>query len=240
MKLQIDTHTHTVLSGHAHSTLLENASAAAQRGLLGFVLTDHGPMLPGASPDFTIGTYAYFPPEINGVRVYHGVEANIYDYKGSLDVRGKYLKELDYVIAGIHEFVIESGGRHKDTDAVIGALNNPYVDIIAHPDNPNYDLDYEAIVKETARLGKLMEANDHSFEFRKGGAENAIKYLALCKRYGVRIAVASDAHFAMGMGKHDAALKVVKQADFPAELIINLTKQRFEEYLVERGRRICS
>ncbi len=234
MKLQIDTHTHTVLSGHAHSTLLENASAAAETGLKGFVLTDHGPMLPGASPDFTIGTYAYLPPEIKGVRVYHGTEANIKDNQGSLDVREKYLKKLDFVIAGQHEFVVVSGGRQKDTDAVIGALNNPYVDVISHPDNPNYQLDYEAIVRETARLGKLMEANDHSFEFRKGGAGNALLYLALCKRYSVRVAVASDAHSSLGIGKHDAALKILEEANFPQELVVNLTKQRFEEYLVER------
>jgi putative hydrolase len=238
MRLQIDTHTHTVLSGHAHSTLLENASSAAEMGLKGFVLTDHGPMLPGASPDFTIGTYAFFPEEIKGVRVYHGAEANITDDTGSLDIRDKYLKALDFVIAGQHEFVVASGGMKKDTDAVLGALNHPYVDIIAHPDNPNYELDYEAIVKETAKLGKLMEANDHSFEFRKGGAENALKYLALCKRFGVRIAISSDAHMAMGMGKHDAALKIVEMAGFPKELIVNLTKPRFEEYLDERKKRL--
>ena len=35
MKLEVDTHTHTVLSGHAHSTLMENAAAAAKMGLKG-------------------------------------------------------------------------------------------------------------------------------------------------------------------------------------------------------------
>ncbi len=238
MRPKIDTHTHTLLSGHAHSTLLENAAAAAEFGLTGFVLTDHGPMLPGASPEFVLSTYKFFPYEIKGVRVYHGVEANIFDDEGSIDIGEKYLKMLDYVIAGLHEFVRLSGGRQKDTETVLCAMNNPYLDVISHPDNPAYDLDYEAIVRETARLGKLMEVNDHSFLFRKGGAENALKYLPLCKKHGVRVAVSSDSHFALEMGKHDTALKILELAGFPAELVVNLTRERFESYLEERKRRI--
>lgn len=238
MRLQIDTHTHTLLSGHAHSTLLENAAAAAEFGLKGFVLTDHGPMLPGASPEFVLTTYKFFPSEIKGVRVYHGVEANIFDDEGSIDVQEKYLRNLDFVIAGLHEFVRLSAGSRKDTETVLRALNNPYVDIISHPDNPAYDLDYEAIVKEASRLGKLMEVNDHSFIFRKGGAENALRYLALCKQYDVRVAVSSDAHFALEMGKHDTALKVIELSEFPQDLIVNMTRERFDAYLQEKQKRI--
>jgi len=239
MRPQIDTHTHTLLSGHAHSTLLENASAAAEIGLDGFVLTDHGPLIPGASPAFVVTTYRFFPPEIKGVRVYHGVEANIAGDEGGLDIEERYLKQLDYVIAGLHEFVQLSSGRVKDTDTVLAAMNNPYVDVISHPDNPAYDLDYEAVIKETARLGKLMEVNDHSFQFRKGGAENALKFLPLCKKYGVRVAVSSDAHSAMEMGRYDAALKILELTEFPAELVVNLTRERFDAYIDERkGRAI--
>lgn len=238
MRPQIDTHTHTLLSGHAHSTLLENAAAAAEYGLKGFVLTDHGPMMGGASPEFTLHTYRFFPPEIKGMRVYHGTEANIFDTVGSIDVREKYLASLDYVIAALHENVLPGAGRKQDTDAVLGALNNPHVDIIAHPDNPSYDLDYEAIVRETARLNKLMEVNSHSFEFRRGGAENALKYLPLCIKHRVRIAVSSDAHFALDIGNHGTALKILELMEFPEALIVNLTRARFDAYIEERKERI--
>ena len=43
MKLLVDTHTHTVASGHAYSTLRENALFAAKKGLEAFCCTDHGP-----------------------------------------------------------------------------------------------------------------------------------------------------------------------------------------------------
>jgi len=239
MNIEIDTHTHTVLSGHAHSTLIENAAWAKKAGLSGFVVTDHGPAIQGAPPDFNLATLRYLPESIDGVRVYHGVEANIVDFEGNLDIREKYLKLPDFVIAGIHENVICSGGRSKDTDAVIAALHNRYVDTISHPDNPSYSLDYEAVVKEAARLNKLLEVNDHSFDFRPGGLENAFIYLPLCVRHGVRVVVSSDAHSAFGMGKFDAALRALGQLEFPAELIVNATKERFEAYLAERSRRVA-
>ncbi len=224
MNIEVDTHTHTVLSGHAHSTLLENAAAAAAKGLKGFVLSDHGPMLPGACPEFNLGTYPFLPSHLSSVRVYPGIEANIIDFSGTIDVREKYVKFIDYVIAGLHEVVMMPGTKAQNTQAVIGALLNPHVDIIAHPDNAAYALDYEAVVKEAARLNKLLEVNSHSFSFRKGGRANADIYLALCKKHGVRVAVSSDAHFAYSMGNHDAAIEVIMENDFPEELIVNLSK----------------
>lgn len=236
MNIQVDTHTHTVLSGHAHSTIMENAAAAARIGLPGLVMTDHGPSIQAAPPDYNIGTYAYLPTHIDGVRIYKGVEANITDYSGSVDIRERYLKQLDFAIAGMHEVVIDSDGMEKDTAAVIGAFINKYIDIVSHPDNPSYSLDYEAIVKEAARLGKLMEVNDHSIEYRPGAA-NMEEILRLCKKHALRVAVSSDAHSAFGIGKFDAAINVLERNGFPESLIVNATIDRFESYIEERKKR---
>ncbi|MDD5018325.1 MAG: phosphatase, partial [Eubacteriales bacterium] len=215
-----------------------NATAAARIGLKGIVMSDHGPAMEYAPPDFNISTYSFLPEYIEGIRVYRGIEANIIDYKGTVDIPDKYLKYLDYMIAGIHEVVISSGGKTKDTEAVIGALNNKHVDIIAHPDNPSYELDYEAVVAEAAHLGKLLEVNDHSFEYRKGSLENAAVFIKLCKKYGVRVAVSSDAHSAFGIGRNETAIETLLQNDFPEELVVNLTQARFDQYIEERGKRI--
>lgn len=240
MHFEIDTHTHTVLSGHAHSTLIENANAAAKVGLKGFVLSDHGPRIPAAPPDFNVTTYAYLPSHIEGVRVYHGVEANIIDFLGTLDIREKYLDKLEFVIAGMHEIVITPGTSEQNTAAIIGALRNKYVDIIAHPDNPSFNVDYEAVVKEAGRYEKLLELNDHSMEYRDGGIKNAEIFLELCKQHGVRICVSSDAHSAFGMGKFDEALKQIEASGFPESLIVNRTQKQFEAYIKERRARIKS
>lgn len=234
MIIQVDTHTHTVLSGHAHSTLIENAQAASNRGLYGFVHTDHGPSIPGTSPEFNIGTYPFLPNKIEGVRIYLGIEANIIDCVGNIDISDEYLNLLDFVIAGMHENVLPPAGKKLDTKAAIAALENEHVDVLAHPDNPSYSLDYEAVVKAAAQHGKLLEVNNHSFEYRKGGISNAQLYLKLCIKHNVRVAVASDAHFATSVGQFDVSLQLLKEIGFPEELVINTTFERFEAYITQR------
>jgi len=237
MHFEVDTHTHTVLSGHAHSTIMENAAAAAQNGVKGFVMSDHGPSIHAAPPEYNINTFTFIPHYLNGVRVYRGIEANITGFKGVLDIRDAYLKKLEFVIAGIHEVVLPTGGAKRDTGAVLAAMNNKYVDIIAHPHNPNYAIALEALVREAARLGKLVEINDHSIGRKKESARNAALLLEMCKKHGVRIAVASDAHFAFGIGRFDSALELIEASGFPVSLIVNATAGSFESYLEERKAR---
>ena len=47
-RYKIDTHTHTVSSGHAYSTVTENAKYAASIGLEIIGMTDHAPKMPGS------------------------------------------------------------------------------------------------------------------------------------------------------------------------------------------------
>lgn len=67
MKIYIDTHTHSVASGQAYSTVDELAHGAHKRGLAGFVLTDHGPALPGGGSIRTIlGISGFYPQKSTG------------------------------------------------------------------------------------------------------------------------------------------------------------------------------
>ena len=79
MRLLVDTHTHTVVSGHAFSTLLENLDFAAKRGLEGIVTSEHSEKVPGVQPNFTIRIQNCFPKEYNGVRIIKGAEVHIMD-----------------------------------------------------------------------------------------------------------------------------------------------------------------
>lgn len=45
MKFVLDAHTHTIASGHAYSTLLENVNYAAEKGLELIGITDHAPAM---------------------------------------------------------------------------------------------------------------------------------------------------------------------------------------------------
>ena len=45
----MDTHTHTLASGHAYSTIRENVAAAARKGLELLAVTEHAPRMIGSS-----------------------------------------------------------------------------------------------------------------------------------------------------------------------------------------------
>lgn len=77
-----DLHTHTIASGHAYSTVTENAHAAAQRGLKVLAITDHGPLMPGAPHPYYFGNLKVIPEYLYGVRILRGIEANVTDRKG--------------------------------------------------------------------------------------------------------------------------------------------------------------
>lgn len=238
MKILVDTHTHTVLSGHAYSTLLENARYASEIGLEGLVNTDHGPMVGEAGPEYILSVQRTIPEEISGVRIYRGAEANILDYMGNIDIRSGYLKMTDFVIASMHDITIEPGSREENLAGYEGVLKNPYVDIIGHSGTPKYDMDREAFVKAVRRENKLVEVNNHSYMFRKGSAENCGEIVRYCIKYDVRVCVSSDAHFCMAVGGFENALKILRENAFPEELVVNRTRETMDAYLKERQERL--
>lgn len=239
MNLLVDTHTHTVASGHAYSTLRENALMAAQKGFEAFCCTDHGPGIEGGAPDFIITVLASLPDVIEGVRMIRGCELNIMDYKGTVDLREKYMKRSEFLIASLHEVTIPQGSVEENTAALTGALANPYIDVVGHPGNPQYPVHIEEVVDMAHRQNKLIEINNHSFFHRKGSEPNCTQFIRLCKQKGVRITVSSDAHSCYNVGVFDTAIAKLEEEKFPEELIVSRSLSAFTEYLDERTKRIA-
>ena len=238
LNVEVDTHTHTVLSGHAYGTLRENAQAACAIGLKGFVCADHGPLIPGGPPQFTLtAVLAGIPEYIEGVRMFPGAEADIIDTLGSLDIEDTYLSVADFVIASLHTITFAPADRQQNTDAVLGAMSNPLVDCIGHPGNPKYPIDYEALVLAAKDLGKVVEINDHSFGYRHGSDPNCRTIIRLCRRHDVPIVVSSDAHSSYGVGHFSRALAVLEDEGFPQEGILNGDFDRFSAYVKSRRQR---
>lgn len=235
MNLLVDTHTHTVASGHAYSTLKENAQEAFAKGLEAFVCADHGPAVPGCAPGFTFSSVLSHVPEvIEGVRVFRGVELNILDFDGTVDVEPKYLTGIDFGIASLHGVTYKSGSIEQNTQAMLCALSLPYVDVIGHPGNPNYPIDKERFVKEVAKSNKLVEINSHSFLVREGSEPNCKEIANLCKKHDVRIVVSSDAHICYHMGEFSRAVALLEECNFPEELVVSANLERFLGYLKEK------
>lgn len=234
MKIKLDTHTHTIASTHAYSTVSELASEAAKKGLEAIAITDHGPALPDAPHHWHFQNIKNIPREICGVKILYGVELNILDIDGNVDLEEDLLGKLDVVNASIHGPAYKSGDEKDHTRAYEKIVTNPYVDIICHSGSPHYSYDYEKIIKLAKKHHKLMEINNHSFYVRKKSIENCRKIAQLCAENEVGIVVTSDAHICYDLGEYGHALDMLKEISFPEKLIMNRDFRSFEEFMSVR------
>ena len=243
-----DLHTHTIYSGHAFSTISENAAEAARKGLEAIGMTDHfssfmTPRRADGSPEMgPMINRAALPDVVHGVRVLHGVEIDIVDFQGHLafcdcfphdfpdsdvSIGERLLKTRDLVIASIHMFPgFRDGTAAQNTDMYLAALQNPYVDIIGHPCRPGLPFDHTAVVRAAKAASKCLEINDHSFDTQE--AHDSCRALAIrCAEEGTHIVVSSDAHSAWFVGEFGRAAKMLEEIHFPQELIANANLASF-------------
>lgn len=231
-----DTHCHTIASSHAYSTVMENVEAAKKRGLFAIAITDHGKNMPNSPGKWYFKNLICIPKFVNGVRVLKGIEANVIDYDGNLDDDREENSELEWMIASIHDYSIKGeGGIEACTNAWLEVAKNPLVNVIGHCGVEKFKFDYEKVIPEFGANGKVVEINNNSFYIRKDAIKNCLQIAKLCKKYGVRVVVNSDAHFCLQVGVFDNAVKMLEEIDFPKELIINSSRKNFENYLEERG-----
>ncbi|NJD04373.1 MAG: phosphatase [Ruminiclostridium sp.] len=238
MRLFVDSHTHTLASGHSYSTVQELAQAARDNGIEMIAITDHGPALKGAPTVIHFWNLKVIPAIMYGVRVIKGAEVNITDYSGKYDIPDWALKQLDFAIASFHDIVIKPSTVEDHTSAMEAVLANPYIDAVAHPGNPIFQVDIDRVVKAAAKYGKLIEINNHSFTARRGSDENCLEFARKCRQYGVRTVCGSDAHISFDVGNLGKVEAILKEADLPDELVLCSSAARFEEYLEERKARI--
>ena len=86
MKDILDLHTHTIASGHAYNTMNEMIAAAKLRGLEIYGITEHAPRMNGSCTEMYFQNFRILPREKDGMTVLHGVELNILDAEGHVDL----------------------------------------------------------------------------------------------------------------------------------------------------------
>ena len=238
MNYLIDTHCHTIASGHAYSTLIEIANEAKKKGFKMIGITDHGPKMPGGPHIYHILNQKVYPDEVYGVEILKGVEANIVDYDGKLDISSNELEKLDLVIASLHTVCIEPGNVEENTMALINAMKNKQVDIIAHPGNPEFPINKEELVLKAKEYNTLIEINNSSLgTSRIGSLDNCIEIAKLCKKHKVSVIAGSDSHIAFDVGEFTKVKEIFKQIDMPEELIMNSSVEKFKKYLKSKGKK---
>ena len=223
--LKVDIHTHSIASGHGTTDrLLDMANEAKSRGLKLLGISEHGPgTLGAASVSYFMGI-KQLPRSHGSLLLRYGAECNIMDVNGRLDLPDNVLSGLDYVIASIHPQNIRSLCRADAMRAYEGAMRNPWVRFIGHPDDERYPLDYEVFVQKCLENECVPELNEISLSpgsYRKGGARNAREMLKMCLRYSCPILVSSDSHGRENIGETPCCDSLLRELSFPDELILN-------------------
>ena len=234
MNFVLDVHTHTLASGHSYSTIREMAHTASQRGLKLLGITEHAPKMPGSCHEFYFQNLKVVDRQMCGVELLLGAELNIMDPNGTVDLPDSILRKLDSTIASLHTPCMTPGTIVENTNAYINAMKNPLINIIGHPDDRRYPVDYKEIVLAAKEYGTLIELNNSSLT--EGGARvNArpldIELLGLCAEYNVPIVIGSDAHIDLAVGNHDKAVSLLTEVAFPKHLVVNQDTDYLKKYV---------
>ncbi len=239
MKPLLDVHTHTIVSGHAFGTLTEMITEAQKHNLSIFGVTEHGPGIPGTCHPIYFRNMHVIPRQYGDMRLLMGAELNIIDYEGNIDITDEAtLRCMDHVIAGLHLLCYDDGNRQQNTSALLGAIENPYVNIISHPcDGTASDFDIEAVVLTAKRTGTLLELNSSSLNPTRNKVlahPMFLEMLKLSKRYDNPIILGSDAHHPVSICDYRYALPLLEEAEFPEELIVNDKPQLFLDMIGQK------
>lgn len=235
MNIVLDTHCHTIASGHAFSTIKEYAEQAAQKGLKLISITDHAPKMPGTADSLYFLNLKSLPKELFGVEIFTGVELNIMNDGGNVDLREGILKTLDVVIASLHLPCMPPGNYEYNTNAVINAMKKPYVKIIGHLGDPRYPMDIDKVLDYAKKTGTIIEINEKSSNpesgVRTGGVELVYNIARECAKKEINIVLGSDSHFYIDIGRLDSAIEIVKRAEVPEHLILNISVEKFKDVI---------
>ena len=235
LDIKIDTHVHTIASGHAYSVLSDYIRIAKEKNVEMFALTDHGPEMPGGPHIFHLANQKEIPSIIEGIEILRGAEANIINCNGEIDIPERILKRLDIVIASLHTPCISPSTTEKNTQTLLNTMRSGVVDIIGHSGNTLYPIDIDLFVKAAVENNVLIELNSGSFEgSRSKSWENCIEIARKAKEYGAYITTGSDSHIHYRLCDFEKIYKIIEIVDFPEELIITTSKDKLKDFLKMR------
>lgn len=241
MMIKADLHTHTHFSD-GKGTIEENVLAARKKGLKKVAITDHGPGHMG----FGIKRHQLkemrevvdlLNKKYKDIEILLGLEANILNEDGDLDIDDDLLQYLDILLAGYHfgsspKKLIRDVGFHSNnwfknkskkiyekakvanTKAFINAMRRYDIDIITHP-GAKGPLDIDAIAKVAEETNTALEisASRHAFLTTED--------ILIAKKYDVVFTVNSDAHMPDRIGEVEGGLERAKQAGVLLETLLN-------------------
>lgn len=232
MKLIADLHTHTVASSHAYSTILEMVQQAQKLGLAALAVTEHGPAMPDGPHPWYFANLVRMPDIVpDNFLLLKGIEVNVLDKDGTLDLLDDALEPLDWVIASIHRYFVPELSEEEATTLWLRIAENPLVDMIGHSEQRQHAYDYDKVTKAFTQNNKVVEINSNSTGVRPGNEENLRELILACKKNHTKLSVNSDAHSVYDLGNQGSMLNLLQELEYPEELVVNASMPRLLEEL---------
>ncbi len=156
---------------------------------------------------------------ISGIHVLCGMEVDI-RADGSLDMPDELLAELDIVTAAVHSGMNES--QEQMTRRIMKAMENPYVNILAHPTcrllpgREPVAVDMEAVFQAAVRTSTMLEINATPSRL---DLKDIHVYRA--RELGVKLVINTDAHAAEHLEFMRFGIGVARRGWCEAEDIMN-------------------
>lgn len=229
-----DLHAHTTASD-GKATLIDMAKAAKAHGYEYMAITDHSQSLAiagGLTPERLLGQIREVRAAEDkvGIRIYAGSEVDI-RADGTMDYEDPVLSQLDFVIASAH--MHNRQDLETQTKRVIRAIENPNVDMIAHPTarlinkRDPFAIDIEQMIAAAVRTGTALEINAAPERL-----DLSADHAKLAAEMGAHIMIDTDAH---AIGNYDLmhyGIDVARRAWLTADQVLN-TRSRtdFESWL---------
>jgi len=193
-----DLHAHTSATD-GKSSLEEMVAAARERGLKYLAITDHSQrvsMAGGLDPKRLLAQWKQVD-ELNqelgkDFTVLKGIECDILE-KGGMDLPDDVLAQADWVLAAIHYGQKQSRGQI--TERILGAIENPHIDAVAHPTGrlinrrEPYEVDLDAVLAAAGKCGKMLELNANPMRLDLNDV-----FCASAKNHDIPIVICTDAH----------------------------------------------
>jgi len=211
-----DLHTHSSWSD-GQNTISEMAEVAAKLGREYIALTDHS--YPSLKFDQRIKDIEQFNYSQYKIRVIYGLEVNI-NVDSTLQIPDEILKKHELILVSIHT----SFRQEKDlmTKRIIKALENPNVDILAHPtgrlllEREGIEADWEQIFKVAAKTGTLMEID--AYPNRLDLPDTLVRE---AKRFGVHFTICTDAHHINQLNLMGYGVSVARRGWLESKDVVN-------------------
>lgn len=235
-------HVHSTWSD-GQNTMREMAEACIARGYHYLGMTDHSKVAAyaGGLNEDALRRQGEEIDRLNEefagrVHILKGTECDILR-DGSLDFSDETLASLDFVVASIHSLF--NLPPEEQTQRMLRAIANPYVDIIGHPTGrillgrEGYTLDIDAIIDAAAERGVCIEINAHPSRL-----DLDWRYLHRARDKGMKIPVDPDAHSIDGLDVVRYGINIARKGWLrPADVLNTLSTKAIQAYFRARRKR---